>query len=56
MFALTPGGKNGSESSNSDKIRTSLRFFTKLSLYFVAIRAAHICFGPKSTVGNSTSA
>lgn len=47
MFALDPDGKDSGSSSSGSASKKYVHFF-KLSLYFVAIRAAHIYFGPSS--------
>lgn len=53
MFVLTPEG--GSESgSNPSQLKTTAKFFGKLGLYFVAIRAAHVFFVTQES-GNASS-
>ncbi len=44
MFVLKPDGESASGSSPS-QLKTASKFFGKLGLYFVAIRAAHVYFG-----------
>lgn len=47
MFALNPDGESNS-GGKSDPSSNKYIHFLKLSLYFVAIRAAHIYFGPSN--------
>jgi hypothetical protein len=43
MFVLYPDGKaSDSSSSNESQLKTNLKFFGKLGLYFIAIRVAHV--------------
>ncbi len=54
MFVINPDGDKSGGSGDS-AFKTSAKFFGKLGLYFVAIRAAHIYFGVEgeSTTGSS---
>lgn len=52
MFALDPDNKDSSGSSAGPASKKYTHFF-KLSLYFVAIRAAHVYFGPSSETNES---
>ena len=47
MFALNPDGESNS-GGKSDPSSNKYIHFLKLTLYFVAIRAAHIYFGPSN--------
>jgi len=47
MFVLKPDGDTGTGTGSSE-IKTASKFFGKLGLYFIAIRAAHVYFGASS--------
>jgi hypothetical protein len=53
MFVLKPDGDSSSGNSQS-KVKTIGKFFGKLGIYFVAIRAAHIFWGASDDVDSSS--
>jgi hypothetical protein len=48
MFALNPDGTNKSDGKAEPGSKKYIHFL-KLGLYFAAIRAAHVYFGPSGT-------
>jgi uncharacterized membrane protein len=54
MFSLTPDGENssGAKSVSSAKYK----FFAKMTVYFVAIRAAHVYFTPSGGESSTSTA
>ena len=54
MFALKPDGDSSGGGSGSSQLKTNLKFFGKLGLYFAAIRVAYVYFGAESG-GESSS-
>lgn len=55
MFAITPHGETGSGSKTESASKKYWHFF-KLSAYFVAIRAAHVYFGPTGESSDAATA
>jgi hypothetical protein len=53
MFVLKPDGDSTSGNSQS-KVKVIGKFFGKLGIYFVAVRAAHIYFGASDDVDRSS--
>lgn len=57
MFALDPndekGGNSSSSSSGQSQLKTNLKFFGKLGLYFIGIRIAHVYLGTTTAADNN---
>ena len=53
MFVLKPDGEDSGGTGGS-QLRTNLWYFGKLSLYFVAIRAAHVYLADPSSDSSNT--
>lgn len=53
MFVLKPDGDSGSGSDS--QFKQTFKFFGKLGLYFVAVRAAHVYFGASSSETSKSS-
>jgi hypothetical protein len=58
MFSLQPDGDKGGSGSGTSGSSAKFKFFGKLTLYFIAVRAAHVYFSPAAggTSGEGGSA